>query len=208
MAEAPHMHPTPVPAFPAVGVVLPIGEAHQVHETVVGAGAIAQDAPEVMRTRGGEDRCRSQLSLEPNYLVGNDAQSLVPADGLVPGDSTVLSVPIPIGVEIHPLERGEDALGRVDGRLTGGYVRGDSGPPRGREITPPRVYGPRGSVAVVQFERDDAEDLAVLHINVHRPSGGEICEPDYRFHIIPCFFSASVIKRQTVRHRYRGSARS
>ena len=83
VGEAPHVHPRPVPALPAVGVVLPIGEAHQVHEAVVGAGAVAHDAPEMVRARGGEDRRRTLLALEPDYLVGDYVQGLVPADGFV-----------------------------------------------------------------------------------------------------------------------------
>ena len=64
---------------------------------------------------------------QPDYLAGDDVQGLVPADGLVAGDAAVLGVAPagpggaggPAGVEVHPLERGEDALGRVDG-ATGG----------------------------------------------------------------------------------------
>ena len=45
MAEAPHVHAAPVPAFPTVRVVFAIGKTDQVHEAVIGAGAVAQNAP-------------------------------------------------------------------------------------------------------------------------------------------------------------------
>ena len=85
VAESPHVGGAPVPAFPAVGVVLAVGEAHQVHETEVGAVAVADVAPRVVRAGGGEDGGRSELALHPDDLVGHDVERLVPADRLVSG---------------------------------------------------------------------------------------------------------------------------
>ncbi len=183
VAEAPHVHAAPVPAFPAVGVVLPVGEAHQVHEAVVGAGAVPVDPPQVVRARRREHRRRPPLPLEADHLAGDDVQGLVPADGLVAGHPAVLGVPLAVGVEVHPLERGEDALRRVDGRPVGDGEGRQGGPARRRELAPPRLDGPRRPVAVVQLERDDAEDPAVLHVHVHRPAGGEIREPNDLLHL-------------------------
>ena len=46
--ETPLMHATPVPAFPAVRVVVRVGVADQIHKTEIGAVAIADIAPQMM----------------------------------------------------------------------------------------------------------------------------------------------------------------
>ena len=42
------------------------------------------------------------------------------------------------------------------------------------ESSTSRLDGPRRPVAIVQFQRDDAQDLAVLNVHVYRPTGGEV----------------------------------
>ncbi len=117
VAEAPHVHAGPVPAFPAVGVVLSVGEAHQVHEAVVGAGAVTHDTPEMVRPRGSEDGRRPLLALQPDYLLGDDVQGLVPADGLVAGMPRFWALRPP-----GPVEPGAP-LGSKSTRLSGVRMR-------------------------------------------------------------------------------------
>ncbi len=174
VAEAPHVHGAPVPAFPAVRVVLGIGVADEVQEAEEGAVAVAHVAPHVVRPGRGHDPRRTDLPVDADDLLGHQVEGLVPADGLVPGDAAVLDVALALGIEIHPFERREDALRRVDGGAVGhrpGRRRGLAG--RG-ERPAPSIDGPRRSVAVVEIQGQDPQDLAVLDIDEHRSPGGAV----------------------------------
>ena len=83
VAEPPHVRAAPLPAFPAVGVVLGIGVADEVHEAVVGAEPVPDVAPHVVGARGGEHGCRAHLAFEADDLIGHHVEGLVPSDGLV-----------------------------------------------------------------------------------------------------------------------------
>ena len=130
VALTPHVGRAPVPAFPAVGVVLAVGEAHQVHEAEVGAVAVADVAPHVVRTGGAEDGARAAFPLDPLDLGRHDVEGLVPGDGLVARGAPVPGVTAAGsrgaegagGVEVDALERGEDPLGRVDQGAVGDSV--------------------------------------------------------------------------------------
>ncbi len=61
------------------------------------------------------------------------------------------------------------------------FLRGRSEPPS------PRLYGPRFRVALVQGDGRDPENLAVLHVHEHRPSGGSIGQSLDLPHIRPPF---------------------
>ena len=202
VAVAPHVHATPVPALPAIRVVFRVGVAHQVHEAEIGTVAIAQVPPEVMRTGAREDGRRPLLALEADDLGGYGVQRFVPADGFVAGDPAVLDVAPTwtgragraAGIEIHPLERGEDALRRVDGRPVSDGVGGQSGPPGGREGPSSRLDRPRRTIAVVQLERKDSNDPPILNVHVHRPTGGQIGQSSdsvHRFLLPACTYTLS-----------------
>jgi len=135
---APHVRSAPVPAFPAIGVVLPIGEADQVHEAEIRAVAIADVAPQMVGPRCREDRRWADLPFYPDHFIADDVQGFVPGDGLVSGDAAVLEVAVAFGIEVHPFERSEDPFGRVDHGLLSHGVRGERGPTRGLEL-PPRA---------------------------------------------------------------------
>ncbi len=153
VAEAPHVHGAPVPTFPAVGVVLGVGVADEVEEAQQRAVPVAHVAPHVVRAGSGHHAGRADLPVDADDLVGHHVERLVPADGLVAGDAAVLDVAVALGIEVHPLERREDALGRVDGGPVGhrpGRRRGLAGR---RERPAPGLDGPRRSVAVVEVQR-------------------------------------------------------
>ena len=121
-AEAPHVHAAPVPAFPAVRVMVGVGEAHHVHEAEVGAVAVAHVAPHVVGAGAGEDRRGAGLALHAVDLADHDVGGLVPGDRLVAGDAAVLDVALAVGVEVHALHRRLDALVGVDHGLEAGGV--------------------------------------------------------------------------------------
>ncbi len=62
----------------------------------------------------------SEYSLRPVFLMysldlaGDDISGLIPGDPLIFAYSTVLRVPLALGVPIHPLEGIEYAVGRVN----------------------------------------------------------------------------------------------
>ncbi len=172
--EAPHVVATPLPAFPAVGVVLDVGHAPQVDEAVVGAEAVTDVAPHVVRGGRGHDGRRTHLSLEADHLLADDVQGFVPAYGFVAGLSPLVDVTVALGIEIHPLERSEDALGGIDGGLVPRRPGGEGRPARGCEVPAPGFDRPRRAVAGVEFQGDDAYDLAVSHIDVHGSARGQV----------------------------------
>ncbi len=173
MAEAPHVGAAPLPALPAVRVVLAVGVTDQVHEAVVGAEAVADVAPQVVRAGGREHARRTDLALDAHDLGGHDVEGLVPADGLVAGLAALVRVARPVGVEVDPLEGREDARGRVDGGAVRHGPRGERGLARGRERAPARLDLPRGRIVVVELQRDDALDASAGHVDVDGAAGGE-----------------------------------
>jgi hypothetical protein len=148
VGEAPHVGATPLPAFPAVRVVLAVGEPDEVHEAVVGAEAVADVSPEVVGAGGGHHRRRPELALDADHLGGDHAERLVPADGLVAGLAALVGVAVSFGVEVDPLERRKDALRRVDRRPVGDGPRRECGLARWGVLAAARVDGPRRAVAV------------------------------------------------------------
>ena len=168
VAVAPHGHGAPVPALPAVRVVLAVGEAHEVHEAVVGAVAVADVAPQVVRALGGHDRAGADLAVTALDLVGDDVEGFVPADGLVAGHAAVLDVARALGVEVDALERREDALGRVDHRALRLGVRRQGGLARRGERAAARLDRPVALVFVVELDGGETDDPAVLHVDEDR----------------------------------------
>ena len=194
VAEAPHVHGAPVPAFPAVGVVLAVGHPHEVHETVVRAEAVPDVAPHVVRAGGGEHPRGPQFPLTALDLRGHQIEGLVPAYWLVVRYPPVPTV-APAGpgrtcgavrVEVDPLERRRNALGRVDRRLVGHGPRGQGGPAGRSEGPAPGFDPPRRPVVVVEVYREDADDLAVDHLDVDRPTRAAVRQSLYAGHEKRC----------------------
>ncbi len=171
MAVAPHMHSAPEPALPAVRVVLRVGESQQVDEAEVGAESVSDVTPHVMRACRGQHAGWAHLTLHFDDLVGDEVQSLVPADGHIARDASVLAVALALGVEVGALERSEDAFGRVDGRLVRHGPRGIGCLSWRREPAAPRLDAPGLGVGVVQFDGGNTQDLAVFDIDEYWPTG-------------------------------------
>ena len=183
-AEAPHVHAAPVPAFPAVRVMVGVGEAHHVHEAEVGAVAVPHVAPHVVRARAGEDRRGTGLVLHAVDLADHDVGGLVPRDRLVAGDAAVLGIALAVGVEVHALQRRLDAPVGVDHGLEAGRVDRVRRLARRRERLAPGLDLPRRRIdGVVEVHGGDADDLAVLHIDEDRAPGRRIRQADYLSHV-------------------------
>ena len=90
-----------------------------VEEADAGAQPVAEDAPGVVRAAAVHDRAGPVLALHALDLAGHQVERLVPADALVAGDAAVLRVALAVRVEVHPLHRVEQPVGRVDQRLPG-----------------------------------------------------------------------------------------
>ena len=122
----------PVPAFPAVRVVVHAREAEQIAEAQRARGNSRHcptgDANHADRDRSGP----MDLALALD-LVGDDVERLIPADADVAGHAPVLGVARPVRVEVDALHRVEDALVGIDHRLQGQRVRIDARAPVRRE---------------------------------------------------------------------------
>ena len=121
-----------------------------------------------MRRVAARDRAVAVHGLLALDLVRDDVERFVPADALVARDAAILRIPLAVRIEVDPLHRIQDPVGRVDGRLDGLTVRGERRPARRRELLAFRLDGPRLWVAVVEFDRRHANDLAVLDVDEQR----------------------------------------
>ena len=182
--EAVGVRRAPVPAFPAVGVVQDVGEPDEVEEPGPGRGPVPEVAPVVVRGGSGRDRLRPVVGADALHLAGDEVQRLVPADPLVAGLAPVLRVPLPVGVEVHPLHRVEDPLVRVDARAFGQREGSDAGLARRSVLLPVYLQRPGGRVVVVEHERPHADDLAVLDVHPDRAAAGAVHEALFR-HLAP-----------------------
>ena len=171
---APVMRRAPVPAFPAVGVVVHLGHADRVLELAKRGEVVADVAPRVMRRVAARDRAVAVHRLLPCDLGRDDVERLVPADALVTGDAAVLRVALAVRVEVDALHRVQDPVGRIDGRLDGLAVRGERSPARRRELLAFRFDRPRLRVVVVEIDRRHANDLAVLDVDEQRSAVGHV----------------------------------
>ena len=168
------MRRAPVPAFPAVGVVVHLRHADRVLELAQRGEVVADVAPRVMRRVAARDRAVAVHRLLPRDLVRDDVERFVPADALVTGDAAVLRVALAVRVEVDSLHRIQDPVRRIDGRLDGLAVRGERSPARRRELLAFRFDRPRLRVAVVEIDRRHAHDLAVLDVDEQRSAVGHV----------------------------------
>ena len=149
-----------------------------------------------MRRRGGRHRSRAVLALEADHLVGDHVQGFVPAYRLVSGHAAFVDVALALGIEVDPLERGEDSFGRVDGGLVSDGPRRKGGLSGRGELATPGLDRPRGPVAGVEFEGDDAQDLSILNVNVNRATGCEVRQPTYFRHLDVLLFCPIVCRKR------------
>src|SRR5579871_949415 len=99
------VHGAPVPTLPAVRIRGHAREADQVAEPGQCAEVIADVSPLMMRGEGDEDRSKPIGALLPLDLVGDDGQSLVPADALIFGNTPVPWIACAVRIEVHALHR-------------------------------------------------------------------------------------------------------
>ena len=171
---APVVRRTPVPALPAIRVVMDGGVSDRVAEAVERGEVVADVAPGVMRAVADGHGTRPMLALDALDLGGGDIERLVPRDALVAGDAALFRVARAVGIEIDPLHRVQQPVGRVDDRLAVLPVRRQRGLTRRRELHPARLDRPRLGVAVLELDRRRANDLAVLDVDEQRPAVGHI----------------------------------
>jgi hypothetical protein len=165
-AETPHVHATPVPAFPAVRVVVCVGDPHHVHEAEVRAVPVAHVAPHVVRTGRSQDGGWPCLVLDAIDLGDQHVDGLIPGDPLVSGFAAVLDVALTVGVEVHPLHGVLDPLVGVDHGLESGSESHDSRLARRGERAAARFNLPRWGVnRIVEVHRGHPDDLPVLNVD-------------------------------------------
>ena len=108
---APVVRRAPVPAFPAIGVVVHLGHADGVLELAQRAQVVADVPPGVVRRVTAGDRARAVNRLLPLDLVRDDVERFVPAYALVTGYAAILRVAFAVGIEVHALHRMENPVG-------------------------------------------------------------------------------------------------
>ena len=167
VAVAPHGNGAPVPALRAVGVWERLHEPHEVQKAVVGAVAIADVAPQVVRARRRQDRARALFVPAAGDLVGDDVERLVPRDRLVARDAAVVRVARAAVIEVDPFEGRHDAARRVDQRALHLGVRRQGRLARRGERAAARHDRPVALVVGVELDGGHADDAAVLHVDEH-----------------------------------------
>ena len=100
----------PIPAFPAIGVVMDFRMANGIHEAEVGGEVISNIAPGMMRTMRRSDGARPVFALHAFDFTGNNVERFIPGDPLITGNAAVLRIAFAIGIEIHPFHRIEAAI--------------------------------------------------------------------------------------------------
>ncbi len=167
---APDVPGTPVPALPAVRVAHLLGEAAHLVEEQGGAAVRRVDELALAVTVAlHQDGQRPVLLVDPLDLGGDKIGGLVPGDAHVLALATVLRIALALWIPVHPLEGVLDPVGRVGPLLVGEAPGGGSRLHQRLEslavlLYLPRIEG-RRVVLLVEVERPDAHDLAVLHID-------------------------------------------
>ena len=90
----------------------------------------------------------------------------------VAGLAAVLGIALAVRVEIHPLHRMKDALVRVDQRLHRQGVRRHEGAAGRAELAAAGLDHPGGRIGVVELDRRDPQDPAVLDVDEQRTAIG------------------------------------
>ena len=154
--------------------------------------------PHVVRRGGGHHRSGAVFALEPDHLPGDHVERVVPADGFVARFPALMGVAAagpggvrgPADIEVDPLERRQDALGRVDGGLVRHRPVGKGRLARWGELAVSRLDRPRRTVARRPVRggrcgrscrpsrrhgraacREVSQSLCRCHHLLHRPGG-------------------------------------
>jgi hypothetical protein len=99
------MHTPPVPALPAIRIVIRIGKANQIQKSEQSAVTVTHMAPEVVRARCRHYCSWTILTFNALDLIGNDIRCFFPTDALILRFTSPSAVPFSIGIEIDPFER-------------------------------------------------------------------------------------------------------
>ena len=168
------MHRAPVPAFPAVGIVVHARHADRVGEAEQRREVVADIAPGVVRAVRGSDAAGTVFALLPFDLVGDELDRLLPGDADITRLAAVLRIALAVGVEVDPLHRIEQAVGRIDDGLRILTVRRKSRLARRRELHALRLDGPGRAILFREVDRRHADDLAVLDVDEDRAAVGHV----------------------------------
>ena len=167
---APVVRGAPVPAFPAVRIMMDGRVTDGIAEAVQSAEVIADMAPGMMRAVRDGHGARAMIVLHAFDLAGDQVERLRPRDADIFRLATVLRIALAVRVEVDALHRVEQTVGRIDRRPAGLPVRGERGLARRREIHSMRMNRPRLRIGFVEVDRRRADNLAVLDGDEERPA--------------------------------------
>ena len=167
---APVMRGAPVPAFPAVRIMMDGCVTDGIAEAVQSAEVIADMAPGMMRAVRDSHGARTMIVLHAFDLAGDHVERLRPRDADIFRLATVLRIALALRIEIDPLHRVEQAVRRIDCRPAGLPVRGERRLARRRELHAARTNCPRLRIGFVEVDRRRADNLAVLDGDEERPA--------------------------------------
>ena len=129
LAVPPDVLGAPEPTLPGVGITDGLGEtAGESSRSIMTAWApwtvlVSPWPSPWARTPQGPYLLGTALD-----LAGDDGGRLVPTDPHVLALAAVLRIALPVRIPVHPFERVQDAVGRVDPFLVGDLIRGQRGP--------------------------------------------------------------------------------
>ena len=171
---APVVDRAPVPAFPAVGIVVDLRIADRIAETEQRGEIIADIAPGMVRAVRDRHHAGSVRRLESLDLAGDEVERLLPGDAHITRLAAVLRVALALRIEIDALHRVKQPIGRIDDRLRILTMGRKRRLPGRRKLEPARLDGPRRRIVVAEIDRRHANDLAVLDVDEDRPAIGHI----------------------------------
>ncbi len=112
-AVAPVMDGAPIPAFPAIRVMMQMGHADRITEPVERAEVITDIAPGVMRAMRVGYRARAMDALLALNFGRDDINRLIPGNPFIARNTAILGVAFAIGIEIHPFHGISQPVGRM-----------------------------------------------------------------------------------------------
>ena len=171
---APVMHRAPVPAFPAVGIMVDLGVTAGVAEAEQRGEVITDIAPGVMGTVRHRHDAGTVGALEPLDLARDEVERLRPRNAHVARFAAVLGIALAVRVEVDALHRIEQAIGRINDRLRVLPMRGKRGLARRRELQSARFDGPWQWIIRGEVDRRHADDPAVLDVDENRSAVGHV----------------------------------
>src|SRR3954464_6256952 len=146
------MDRAPIPAFPAVGIVVDLRVADRIAETEQSREIIADIAPGMVRTVRDRHHTGPVRRLESLDLAGDEVERLLPGDAHITRFAAVLRVALALRIEIDALHWIQQPIGRIDDRLrilTRGSKRRR---PRRRKLESARLNRPRRRILVAEID--------------------------------------------------------